>query len=123
MKSVWSLFEVMTTNQSKADLMTARLLVLTDKFRASAVSDMERIRQVFDASVSGEASAADRDEICRIGHSLAGRAGTFGFPKISSAAAALEDLIRAGGRDLAPTIGRLADAIGGELAGEHSTTN
>ncbi|MBO0662148.1 Hpt domain-containing protein [Jiella sp. CQZ9-1] len=110
----------MTAQPSKTDLIDAKLRTLTEKFRTSTLGDIERLHEIVrdtDSEVGPR-----RDGMRRIAHSLAGRAGTFGFPKITAAAAELEDAIVAGQEDLEGLLQRLTAAVESELTTETVTT-
>jgi CheY-like chemotaxis protein len=70
------------------------------------------------SSLGEEASAATVSRIRKIAHGLAGAAGLFGFDRISSDAAALEDAVVAGDgtpKNLTQAIDRLMSDMAGEL--------
>jgi CheY-like chemotaxis protein len=70
------------------------------------------------SSLGEEASAATVSRIRKIAHGLAGAAGLFGFDRISSDAAALEDAVVAGDgtpKNLTQAIDRLMSEMAGEL--------
>jgi HPt (histidine-containing phosphotransfer) domain-containing protein len=60
------------------------LAALRDKFRARSADDLTRLRML----IQGDLSST---ELRHLAHSLAGSAGTFGFPTLSAAAASVDD--------------------------------
>lgn len=64
--------------------MTDPLAALRAKFRARSATDLVRLRVL----VQGDPASADLRHLV---HSLAGAAGTFGFPALSEAAALIDD--------------------------------
>jgi len=56
----------------------------------------------FPSADTHEADATPAEAITRLAHQLAGAAGTFGYPAMSRAAAALEDRVRAAGETARP---------------------
>ncbi len=68
--------------------MTDPLAPLREKFRARSAEDLTRLRTLL--------KAADASELRRLVHSVAGAAGTFGFPALSAAAIAIDDDYAAG---------------------------
>lgn len=69
--------------------MTDPLAALRDKFRARTAQDLVQFR----ALIQGELTSR---ELRHLVHSLAGAAGTFGFPALSEAAGAIDDDYAAG---------------------------
>ena len=69
--------------------MTDPLAALRDKFRARTAQDLVQ----FKALIRGELTSR---ELRHLVHSLAGAAGTFGFPALSEAAALVDDDYAAG---------------------------
>ncbi len=68
--------------------MTDPLAPLRERFRARSAEDLVRLRALLDSE--------DTDELRRLAHSIAGAAGTFGFPTLSRAAAIIDDAFVAG---------------------------
>ena len=80
------------------------------RFLDRCVGELERLD---DLVAKG---ALDVDEMQDLVHSLAGAAGTFGFPDISAAAGDCDDAFAQGGAPDRATVGRLAAAIRTALA-------
>ncbi len=83
---------------------------LKQRFRERARSELARIRASLDGL--GDDGAADRErlrELLRIVHRMAGAAGSFGHPRLGSAAAELE-------RDIEKVLATPAPASPSELA-------
>lgn len=69
--------------------MTDPLAGLKVRFRERSATDLERLRVL----VQGDPASVDLRYLV---HSLAGAAGTFGFPALSEAAALIDDAYAAG---------------------------
>lgn len=69
--------------------MTDPLAALREKFRLRSAGDLARLRDL----VQGDLGASDLRHLV---HSLAGAAGTFGFPALSEAAVLIDDDYAAG---------------------------
>lgn len=88
----------MNFNCSPDAEITAKLVQLRLLFIRRVQSDIENLRKLA-GSLETSGAAHDREGIRKIAHSIAGAAGTFGFPEISSYAAVLEDRFGFGARD------------------------
>lgn len=87
--------------------MTDPLAALREKFRARSANDLIRLRTL----VQGDLLST---ELRHLAHSLAGAAGTFGFPALSEAAALIDDDYAAGrtpGRAAFDRLERELDAV------------
>ena len=92
----------MTQSGAPRESTVDPLASLRARFRARAAADLAWLQ-----STGGEPA----DELMARAHKLAGSGGTFGYPEISRAAAALEDDLRDGlAADLAPLIAALEAA-------------
>ena len=69
--------------------MRDALAALRDRFRARSATDLARLRML----VQGDLASKDLRHLV---HSLAGAAGTFGFPTLSKAAVLIDDDYAAG---------------------------
>ena len=97
----------------------ARLMRLREQFAARAATHVAML-DALAGRLADSGAPADREEVRRIAHSLAGAGGTFGFAVISKNAADLEDFI-ATDPDDAALAGHIRDAvaaIGAALAAE-----
>ena len=81
------------------------LLDLRDEYREEMLRDVAELIALCAAETGG---SADRPAVARIAHKVAGSAGTFGFPRTSAAARALE---RVAGSDASADLAPLLDAL------------
>ena len=86
------------------------LAALRERFLDRCVGDLARLD---DLAARG---ALDVDEMQNLVHSLAGAAGTFGFPEISAAAGECDDAFAQGGAPDRAKVEHLAAAIRAALA-------
>ncbi len=100
----------MNAPQPDTAAIEARLLRLREQFAARAATHVAML-DALAGRLADEGAPADREEVRRIAHSLAGAGGTFGFAVISKSAAELEDFIAADPDDAA-----LAARIRGTVA-------
>ena len=90
--------------------MTDVLAGLKARFLDRCVGDLERLDRLL------ERSALDGDEMQGLVHSLAGAAGTFGFPDISAAAGECDDAFAQGGAPDRAEVEHLAATMRAALA-------
>ena len=69
--------------------MTDPLAALRNRFRARSANDLERLKVLMQDDLTGK-------DLRHLVHSLAGAAGTFGFPALSEAAVLIDDDYAAG---------------------------
>ena len=108
-----------TDRDARVGGATDVIAALTEEFRQGMPARVARIREgVVAWRDRGEAGGLDDAE--RAAHSLAGAAGSFGFPKVGEAARQLERLLEsaqagalAGGEDVAHALSALALAVDG----------
>jgi len=103
----------------RAGSATDIIATLTEEFRQGIPARIARIREGI-AAWRDQHEAAGLDDAERAAHSLAGAAGSFGFPKVGEAARQLERLLEsaqaggpAGGEDVAHALSALALAVDG----------
>ncbi len=85
-----------------ADTFAAKMEELRRSFDASLPARLAEMRRLLDLGADGRA------ELRSIAHKLSGQGGTFGYPTISAAAAAVEE---AEPGDIPATLANLARAI------------
>lgn len=66
--------------------MNDPLAPLRQRFRARAAEDLKALRRL-------AAEDLTHPELRRLAHNIAGAAGTFGFPSLSTAAARIDDIL------------------------------
>jgi HPt (histidine-containing phosphotransfer) domain-containing protein len=81
---------------------------LRAEYRASLPPRLERIESLLASLVAGEVAAAQRRELERELHSIAGSGRTFGLPAVSAAARAAEALLEQPGE---PDWSRIRDLL------------
>lgn len=78
--------------------------------QAAFLKELGGARLELAALLSQTLDSARRDRLIALTHSIAGRAGTFGFPELSAAAADLHDRIETG-RDTREAARNLVNAV------------
>lgn len=82
----------MTTPLRSSEAMAEKLASIREAFLSSAGDQLAEMLSLAEDLQGAHANASEpRERLRRLAHSLAGRAGTFGFPEVSAAAARLED--------------------------------
>jgi HPt (histidine-containing phosphotransfer) domain-containing protein len=75
------------------EIVAAKLRQLADRFLTGLPADLAQMR----GAMAGDDAAGAAGEAGGLLHRIAGRAGTFGFPRISEQASKLEALVLDGG--------------------------
>ncbi|WP_421729228.1 Hpt domain-containing protein [Brevundimonas sp.] len=89
--------------------MSDPLAALRERFRARLNDDLERLRGL-------RAATGKEAELRMLAHSLAGAAGTFGYPALSAVAVTVDDRHASGERPTEAELDALETAIASVIA-------